>query len=105
MFEFFNSAVTSRDRVFVDCHPFAIVARCAPEQICSLIVAGSEWLFKNKQHGMLSAAASVGMLLLWDVENGFSSIDKYSLSTHVWIKAGADMANGMLFLWCCVLDL
>lgn len=61
--------------------------------------AGSEWLFKNKQHGMLSAAASVGMLLLWDVENGFSSIDKYSLSTHVWIKAGALMANGRWFVF------
>lgn len=53
---------------------------------------------------MLSAAASVGMLLLWDVENGFSAIDKYSLSTHVWIKAGALMANGRrssvyLFVW------
>lgn len=34
------------------------------------------------------------MLLLWDVENGFSAIDKYSLSTQSWIKAGAALANG-----------
>uniref|UniRef100_A0A8C1X551 26S proteasome non-ATPase regulatory subunit 2 n=1 Tax=Cyprinus carpio TaxID=7962 RepID=A0A8C1X551_CYPCA len=29
---------------------------------------GNKWLYKNKDHGMLSAAASLGMILLWDVD-------------------------------------
>lgn len=29
---------------------------------------GTAWVFKNKDHGMLSAAASVGLLMLWDME-------------------------------------
>ena len=26
----------------------------------------SSWVFKNKEHGMLSAAASLGLVCLWD---------------------------------------
>jgi 26S proteasome regulatory subunit N1 len=57
---------------------------------------GSDWLYKNKDHGMLSATASLGMILLWDVESGFSAIDKYSHSNQPMIKAGAALATGML---------
>eukprot|EP00457_Paulinella_chromatophora_P001076 gb/GEZN01001078.1/.p1 GENE.gb/GEZN01001078.1/~~gb/GEZN01001078.1/.p1 ORF type:complete len:1026 (-),score=226.37 gb/GEZN01001078.1/:180-3257(-) len=56
----------------------------------------SEWLFKNKGHGLLSAAASLGMILLWDVETGLSAVDKYSFSTQTPIKAGALLAAGIL---------
>lgn len=57
---------------------------------------GSDWLYKNKTHGMLSAAASSGLILLWDVETGFSSADKYSHSAQNYIKAGGLLATGML---------
>lgn len=57
---------------------------------------GSDWLYKNKQDGMLSAAASVGMLNLWDVENGFNEVDKYSFSQQNYIKAGVLLATGIV---------
>lgn len=57
---------------------------------------GSDWLYKNKGHGMLSATASIGMLMLWDVESGFSSVDRYSFSSQSHIKAGAALAHGLL---------
>ncbi len=31
---------------------------------------GNKWLYKNKEHGMLSATASIGLVLLWDVDGG-----------------------------------
>ncbi|CAN0429775.1 unnamed protein product, partial [Ectocarpus sp. 12 AP-2014] len=31
---------------------------------------GNAWLYKNKDHGMMSAAASIGTILLWNVEEG-----------------------------------
>jgi 26S proteasome regulatory subunit N1 len=52
------------------------------------------WVFKNKEHGMLSAAASVGMLYLWDISTGLNQIDKYTLSNDDNIKAGAVLAGG-----------
>jgi len=55
---------------------------------------GNNWVFKNKDHGMLSAAASVGMLYLWDISTGLNQIDKYTLSTDDNIKAGAVLAGG-----------
>jgi 26S proteasome regulatory subunit N1 len=57
---------------------------------------GSDWLYKNKSHGMLSATASLGMLMLWDVDSGFSAVDRYSFSAQAHIKAGAALAHGLL---------
>ena len=36
--------------------------------------------------GMLSAAASLGMILLWDVDGGLTQIDKYLYSSEDYIK-------------------
>lgn len=60
------------------------------------IEGGSEWVFKNKAHGMMSAAASLGLLYLWDTETGFNEVDKYSHSAQTHIKAGAVLATGLL---------
>lgn len=57
---------------------------------------GNSWIYKNKEHGMLSASASLGMSLLWDTEMGLSHIDKYTYSSDEYIKAGALMAYGIL---------
>jgi len=57
---------------------------------------GSDWLYKNKDHGMFSAAASLGLLHMWDLETGFSAIDKYAFSQHKNIKAGALLATGII---------
>jgi len=56
----------------------------------------NEWLYKNKDHGMMSAAASLGMILLWNVEEGLTQIDKYLYSSEDYIKAGAALAVGIL---------
>lgn len=37
---------------------------------------------------MLSAAASLGMILLWDVDGGLTQIDKYLYSSEDYIKVG-----------------
>jgi 26S proteasome regulatory subunit N1 len=46
----------------------------------------TSWIYKNKDAGMLSAAASLGAILLWDVEVGLTEIDKYLYSTDDNIK-------------------
>lgn len=61
-----------------------------------LMVEDGQWLFKNKEHGMLSAAASLGMILLWDVEEGLTKIDKYLYSNDDHIKAGALLGLGIV---------
>lgn len=44
--------------------------------------------------GMLSAAASLGMILLWDVDGGLTQIDKYLYSSEDYIK--------VWLLWKCI---
>merc|ERR1719182_701809 len=61
-----------------------------------MTVEGSGWLYKNKEHGMLSAAASLGLLLMWDVEGNLSEIDKYQWSKEEYVKAGALLGFGLL---------
>ncbi|KAF8551426.1 26S proteasome regulatory complex, non-ATPase subcomplex, Rpn1 subunit [Imleria badia] len=57
---------------------------------------GNSWVYKNKDHGMMSAAASLGLSLLWDTDIGLSHVDKYTYSAEEHIKAGALLATGLL---------
>ena len=41
-----------------------------------------------KFSGMLAATASLGLVLLWDVDGGLTQIDKYLYSSDDYIKAG-----------------
>ncbi|EEB92693.1 hypothetical protein MPER_08762, partial [Moniliophthora perniciosa FA553] len=47
---------------------------------------GNSWIYKNKDHGMLSATASLGLSLLWDTDMGLTHIDKYTYSAEEYIK-------------------
>jgi 26S proteasome regulatory subunit N1 len=49
---------------------------------------GNSWIYKNKDHGMMSAAASLGLSLLWDTDVGLSHVDKYTYSAEEHIKVG-----------------
>lgn len=51
-------------------------------------------MYKNKEHGMMSATASLGMILQWNVDEGLSQIDKYLYSPDDYVKAGALLAVG-----------
>jgi len=57
---------------------------------------GNKWLYKNKEHGMMSAAASLGMILQWDVDGGLTQIDKFLYANEDYIKAGALLAVGIV---------
>lgn len=61
-----------------------------------LMEDGQRWLYKNKEHGMMSATASIGLILLWDVDGGLTQIDKYLYSPEDYIKAGALLACGIV---------
>lgn len=61
-----------------------------------LMTPDNDWLYKNKDHGMMSAAASLGSILLWNVEEGLTQIDKFLYSSEEYVKAGAALAVGIL---------
>lgn len=49
---------------------------------------------------MLSAAASLGTILLWDVDGGLTQIDKYLYSSEDYIKvSGAGPSTGSAAVW------
>lgn len=54
------------------------------------------WIYKNKEGGMQAAAASLGMVLLWDIDEGLSQIDKYMESGDDYIVAGSYIAIGLV---------
>ncbi|KAK9285775.1 hypothetical protein L1049_024976 [Liquidambar formosana] len=58
--------------------------------------SSGNWLFKNKEHGKTSAAASLGMILLWDVDAGLAQIDKYFHSNDNHVIAGALLGVGIV---------
>lgn len=54
------------------------------------------WTWKVKEDGMMSTAASAGMLMLWDVEMGLDKIDAYTYVPENEVKAGAALAMGIM---------
>ena len=59
---------------------------------------GSAWVFKNKEAGKTAAAASLGLVTLWDVEGGLPLIDKYLYASDEAVVAGALLGVGIA---CC----
>ncbi|CAB4037408.1 26S proteasome non-ATPase regulatory subunit 2 [Paramuricea clavata] len=56
----------------------------------------SKWIYKNKDMGIMSTTASLGLILIWDVDGGLTQIDKYLYSAEDYIKAGALLACGIV---------
>ncbi|KAJ2896665.1 uncharacterized protein MKZ38_005317 [Zalerion maritima] len=58
-------------------------------------VVKDSWLWKTKDEGMMSTVASLGMLLLWDVESGLHKIDKFTYLQEDENIAGTMLAIGL----------
>ncbi|KAF8252120.1 26S proteasome regulatory complex, non-ATPase subcomplex, Rpn1 subunit [Wilcoxina mikolae CBS 423.85] len=56
----------------------------------------NSWVYKNKDLGMLSATASIGMIHQWNVEGGLGIIDRFMEASENNIKAGAALAIGIV---------
>jgi 26S proteasome regulatory subunit N1 len=54
------------------------------------------WVWKVKEEGQISTAASLGMLMLWDVEMSLDKIDAYTYVPEDQIKAGAALGMGIM---------
>lgn len=57
----------------------------------------SGWIYKNQDQGLMSAAASLGLLQLWNIEEGLNVIDKFLYAKEDKVKAGATLAIGLLY--------
>jgi 26S proteasome regulatory subunit N1 len=55
-----------------------------------------DWVFSNKDVGQMAAAASLGLLQLWDIDEGLESIDKYMERSEDYIQAGSYIALGIV---------
>ncbi|KAK3678211.1 proteasome regulatory particle base subunit [Recurvomyces mirabilis] len=56
----------------------------------------NSWIWKVKEEGMISTAASAGLLMLWDVEMNLDKIDAYTYVPEEQVKAGAALAMGIM---------
>ncbi|KAH0721485.1 hypothetical protein KY290_006786 [Solanum tuberosum] len=94
-----NSATQNLAAIFVNAFVNAGFGQDKLMTIPSEATSGgssTSWLFKNKEHGKASAAASLGMILLWDVDSGLAQLDKYLHSTDTHVIAGALLGVGIV---------
>ena len=54
------------------------------------------WIFRNKSYGKMAAAASLGMVLLWDVEGGLPKVDRFLYASDHMVVSGALLAFGII---------
>lgn len=69
------------------------------KHLCTTAEEGQEsnnWIFKNKEHGKISATASLGMVMMWDIDGGLPQVDKYLYSKDDQVLAGALLAVGII---------
>lgn len=67
------------------------------DKLMAAAEAGQSWIYKTKEHGMLSATASLGLSFLWNPDIGLNTIDTYTEDPNDdYIKAGACLANGIV---------
>jgi len=60
----------------------------------------SKWIYKcgakDSAHGKMSAAASIGMILMWDVDMGLNQVVRLQEMEDDHIQAGASLASGIV---------
>ncbi|CAJ0930839.1 unnamed protein product, partial [Mesorhabditis belari] len=56
----------------------------------------SRWFYKNKEYGMLSAAASQGLVWRWDIDAGLTQCDRFLYVNEDYIKSGTLLAIGII---------
>lgn len=60
----------------------------------------SKWIYKcgseNSAHGRISAAASIGMIQMWDVDMGLNQVVRLQEMKDDHIQAGAALASGLV---------
>ncbi|CAH8463467.1 unnamed protein product [Schistosoma intercalatum] len=54
------------------------------------------WLCKQKEFGKMSTVATLGWVLLWDVDTGLSQLDKYLYSVEDHTRAGGLLGCGVV---------
>lgn len=65
-------------------------------QKLQVVVLQENWLFKNKEHGKASAAASLDMILLWDVDSGLLNLTSISTVMTTCHCSGTQLTVGAL---------
>ncbi|VDM46040.1 unnamed protein product [Toxocara canis] len=58
--------------------------------------AANRWFYKNKDFGMLSAAASQGLIWRWNIDSGLARCDNFLYVNEDHIKAGTLLAVGLI---------
>uniref|UniRef100_A0A0N5A938 26S proteasome non-ATPase regulatory subunit 2 n=1 Tax=Syphacia muris TaxID=451379 RepID=A0A0N5A938_9BILA len=56
----------------------------------------NRWFYKNKEFGMLSSAASQGLVWRWDFDTGLTQCDRFLYVNDEYIKAGTLLAIGVI---------
>lgn len=60
-----------------------------------LTVEESAYIHKARANGVTAATAAIGLIALWNVEDGLTQIDKFQYSSESFTKAGAYLAFGI----------
>lgn len=59
------------------------------------LISKEKWVYKTKDEGMLSTVASLGLVNLWNVENGLQSLDQFQYNENMKLRAGAVLGMGI----------
>ncbi|KAG7829106.1 hypothetical protein KL920_002899 [Ogataea angusta] len=59
------------------------------------LISDEKWIYRTKGEGMLLTTASLGLINLWDANEGLQTLDKYLYSEQSEVRAGALLGMGI----------
>lgn len=59
------------------------------------LISKEKWVYKTRDEGRLSTVASLGLVNLWNVENGLQALDQFQYNENANLKAGAVLGMGI----------
>ncbi|CAB3406247.1 unnamed protein product [Caenorhabditis bovis] len=66
------------------------------DKILTVNEEATRWFYKNKDYGMLTAAASTGLVWRWDIDTGLGICDNFLYLNDDFLKAGTLLAIGII---------
>ena len=59
------------------------------------LISKEKWVYKTKDEGMLSTVASLGLVNLWNTENGLQALDQFQYNENAKLRAGSVLGMGI----------
>uniref|UniRef100_A0A7E4VA39 26S proteasome non-ATPase regulatory subunit 2 n=1 Tax=Panagrellus redivivus TaxID=6233 RepID=A0A7E4VA39_PANRE len=94
----FSSALTESNRLNIAASFVNGFVNCGfgVDKILQDTETANKFFYKNREFGIMSSVASLGLIYRWDIDNGLAQVDRFLYANDDYIRAGSLLAVGII---------